>query len=75
MRMIHAKGKDDHGKPLLLFGLSGADLRQLRGGFTIKTDLDEVGLEGMAVLFYDTTDREPPALLSEYPPSHDDDRG
>lgn len=67
--MIKTKGRTDDGNPLFVFGLSGDELRRLRQGWSQRIDLAEVGLEGAAVFFYDST--EPQRKLgSEDPATH-----
>jgi hypothetical protein len=66
--MIQTKGRDGDGNPLIVFGLSGDELRWLRQGFTQRIELAEVGVEGAAVFFYDST--EPARPRSEDPTTH-----
>jgi hypothetical protein len=63
--MIKAKGEDEHGHPVLLFGLSGENLRRLRQGQPIKINLAEMGLAGYAVIFYGNTEAAMVAHLRE----------
>lgn len=66
--MIKAKGEDEHGNPVLLFGLSGENLRRLRQGQPIKINLAEMGLAGLAgyaVIFYGNTEDAMVAHLRE----------
>jgi hypothetical protein len=65
--MIKTKGRDK-GKPLFVFGLSGQELRELRQGWPLRIDLAEVGLEGVAIFFYDSS--EPARPRSEDPTTH-----
>jgi hypothetical protein len=55
--VIKAKGEDEHGNPVLLFGLSAENLRRLRQGQPIKINLAEMGLTGYAVIFYGKTEQ------------------
>jgi hypothetical protein len=66
--VIKTKGRDGDGNPLLVFGLSGDELRRLRQGWSQRIDLAEVGLDGAAVFFYDST--EPARSQLEDPATH-----
>lgn len=77
--VIKAKAKDERGQPpLLFFGLSEEDLRRLRLAQVIEINLAEMGLEGIAVIFYGKTDEHiqkllltKGGLLSEDPTVHE----
>jgi hypothetical protein len=64
--MIKAKGEDEHGNPVLLFGLSGENLRWLRQGQPIRVDLATMGLTGYAVIFYGKTEDAMVELLRKH---------
>lgn len=61
--MIKAKGNDEHGNPMYFFGLSEENLRRLRLGQPIRFDLGEMGLKGVAVIFYGPTEE---AMVAQF---------